>query len=68
VETAKTAEKTKHSLDLRELRGFFFVSSASLQACPRSGDVESIEVHDLVPRDDEVGHEFLLRVVAGVDL
>src|SRR5664280_271945 len=33
-----------------------------------SGEVEPIEIHDLVPRGDEVGHELLLRVVAGIDL
>ena len=33
-----------------------------------SGEVEPIEVHDLVPRRHEVTHELLLRVVAGVDL
>src|SRR5918911_2193335 len=33
-----------------------------------SGEVESIEVHDLVPRGHEVTHELLLRVVARVDL
>src|SRR5437773_1230350 len=31
-------------------------------------DIESIEIHDLVPRGHEVAHEFLLRVVARVDL
>jgi hypothetical protein len=30
--------------------------------------VEAVEVHDLVPRRDEVVHELPLRVVAGVDL
>src|SRR5437764_7502746 len=30
--------------------------------------VESIEVHDLVPRGHEVAHELLLRVVARIDL
>ena len=30
--------------------------------------VEAVEIHDLVPRRDEVLHELLLRVVAGVDL
>src|SRR5438552_14841515 len=34
----------------------------------RSGEVEAIEVHDLVPRSHEVTHELLLRVVACVDL
>src|SRR5687767_10676418 len=33
-----------------------------------SGEVEPIEVHDLVPRSDEVTHELLLRVVLCVDL
>jgi hypothetical protein len=33
-----------------------------------SGEVEPIEVHDLVPRGHEVTHELLLRVVARVDL
>src|SRR5437588_304130 len=33
-----------------------------------SGEVESIEVHDLVPSGHEVTHELLLRVVARVDL
>ena len=28
----------------------------------------AVEVHDLVPRGDEVVHELLARVVAGVDL
>ena len=31
-------------------------------------DIESIEIHHLVPRSDEVAHELLLRVVARVDL
>jgi len=34
----------------------------------RSGEVEAVEVHDLRPGGDEVVHELLLRVVAGVDL
>src|SRR6266540_6662828 len=34
----------------------------------RSGEVEAIEVHDLVPRRHEVTHELLLRVVTCVDL
>src|SRR4051794_25213284 len=34
----------------------------------RSGEVESIEVHDLVPRSREVAHELRLGVVTGVDL
>src|SRR5690348_10260885 len=33
-----------------------------------SGQVEAIEVHDLVPRGGEVADELLLRVVARVDL
>src|SRR3954452_21724387 len=33
-----------------------------------SGEVEPIEVHDLVPRGHEVAYELLLRVVARVDL
>src|SRR5687768_12909404 len=33
-----------------------------------SGEVEPIEVHDLVPCGHEVTHELLLRVVARVDL
>src|SRR3954468_644395 len=33
-----------------------------------SAEVEAVEVHDLVPRGDEVLDEPLLRVVAGVDL
>src|SRR5674476_637187 len=39
-------------------------------ALPRygSGEVEAVEIHDLVPRGDEVTHELLLRVVARVDL
>src|SRR5688500_18132804 len=35
---------------------------------PVSGEVEPVEVHDLVPRGHEVTHELLLRVVARVDL
>ena len=34
----------------------------------RSGAVEAVEVHDLVPRGDEVVHELLAGVVARVDL
>ena len=30
--------------------------------------IESIEVHDFVPRRDEIANELLLRVGAGVDL
>ena len=33
-----------------------------------SGQVEPVEVHDLVPRRDEVADELLLRVVTRVDL
>src|SRR6266702_1623366 len=33
-----------------------------------SGEIEPIEVHDLVPRGHEVVHELLPRVVARVDL
>src|SRR5437868_13164982 len=40
------------------------VTSTSL----RSGKVEAIVVHDLVPRSHEVTHELLLRVVLCVDL
>ncbi len=35
---------------------------------PGSGKVESVEVHDLVPRGHEVLYELPLSVVAGVDL
>jgi hypothetical protein len=35
---------------------------------PGSGEVEPVEVHDLVPRGDEVTHELLIRVSARVDL
>src|SRR5689334_6567368 len=35
---------------------------------PGAVEVEAVEVHDLVPGGDEVAHELLLRVVAGVDL
>src|SRR4029453_9991867 len=34
----------------------------------RSGEIEPIEVHHLVPRGHEVTHELLLCVVARVDL
>src|ERR1035441_8271027 len=34
----------------------------------RSGEVETVEVHDLDPRRDEVVHELLPRVIARVDL
>ncbi len=34
----------------------------------RSGKVEAIEIHDLVPRSDEVTHELLFGVVTRVDL
>src|SRR4051812_3227274 len=33
-----------------------------------SGEVEAVEVHDLVPRGDEVTDELLLRVIRRVDL
>lgn len=33
-----------------------------------SVEIESIEIHDLVPRSDEVVHELLLCVVARIDL
>src|SRR5437763_13752733 len=33
-----------------------------------SGEVEPVEVHDLVPRGHEVPHELLLRVVTCIDL
>jgi hypothetical protein len=35
---------------------------------PGSGQIESVEVHDLDPRRDEVVHEHLLRISASVDL
>src|SRR5437660_3186729 len=34
----------------------------------RSGEIEAIEAHDLVPRSHEVTHELLLGVVTCVDL
>ncbi len=34
---------------------------------PRSGKVEAIEIHDLVPRSHKVTHKRLLRVVTRVD-
>src|SRR6202011_2300059 len=34
----------------------------------RSGEIESIEVHDLGPRGHEVAHELLLRIVRRVHL
>src|SRR5690348_7845168 len=34
----------------------------------RCGEIESIEVHDLVPRGDEVAHELLLRVSRRIHL
>jgi hypothetical protein len=33
-----------------------------------SGEIEPVEVHDLVPCGYEVTHEFVLCVAAGVDL
>src|SRR5688572_27540698 len=39
------------------------------EGCPPGSDsIESIEIHDLVPRGNEVAHEFLPCVVARVDL
>src|SRR5262245_3882638 len=35
---------------------------------PESGEVEPVEVHDLVPGAHEVANELLLRVVGRVDL
>src|SRR5690349_21450783 len=34
----------------------------------RSGQVEAVELHHLGPRGDEVAHELLTRVLAGVHL
>ena len=34
----------------------------------RSGKIETIEIHDLVPRGHEVKHKVLLRIVTRVDL
>src|ERR1019366_883436 len=42
-------------------------SAVSASSVP-SDEVESIEIHDLVPRGDEVPHELVLCVVGGVDL
>ena len=41
---------------------------STVDLCIGIDKVESIEVHDLVPRGHEVAHELLLRVVARVDL
>src|SRR5215831_21230960 len=49
-------------------RTFRSVSSWGEASPGLPGQVESIEVHDLVPRGHEVAHELLLRVVARVDL
>lgn len=34
----------------------------------RSGEIEAVEIHHLVPRSHKVTHELLLRVVLRVDL
>src|SRR5436190_5786527 len=52
----------------RRFRPWSGSSVASVIQCRRSGDVEAVQVHDLVPRSHEVTHELLLRVVARVDL
>ena len=33
----------------------------------KSGEIETVEVHDRVPRRDKVVHEFLLGVLASAD-
>src|SRR5579872_3950521 len=40
----------------------------AVRLCRRDGDIEPIEIHDLVPRRREVADEFLLGVIARVDL
>src|SRR5207302_4768885 len=45
-----------------------FRSNRSRNRGRRSGEVEAIEVHDLVPRSYEVADELLLRIVTCVDL
>ena len=41
--------------------------TAVTSTSPRSGEVEAIKIHDLVPRCNEVTHKLLLRVVTRVD-
>ena len=38
------------------------------RAFTRLGDVEAVEVHDLVPGRDEVTHELFLVIVLSIDL
>ena len=42
--------------------------SLATTSSARSCDIEPIQVHDFVPRRDEVAHELLLSIVARVDL
>jgi hypothetical protein len=39
-----------------------------LRAARRSGAIEAIEIHHLVPGGDEDVHELVLRVIARIDL
>src|SRR5262249_27552794 len=39
----------------------------STARCSRSGQVETVEVHDLGPCRDEIPHEFLSGIGAGID-
>ena len=43
-------------------------ASPGLVCAPESDAIEAIEIHDLVPRGNEVARELLLRVRTGVDL
>jgi len=44
------------------------VVPVSRETTARSGKVEAIKIHHLVPGSHEVTHELLLRVVSSVDL
>ena len=43
------------------------ISRSLVFTSPRLGKVETIEIHDLVPRSDEVPHKCFLRVIACID-
>src|SRR5689334_8535089 len=66
VRLAWTSETTAIRIGARRSKRSSLCHSGNLR---REGflDVESIQVHHLVPRGDEVAHELLLRVAGRID-
>src|SRR3954462_6156568 len=60
--------RTAQSAETAENQGVFAISATSAVSSSSSGDVESIEIHHLVPGGGKVAHELPVRIVARVDL